>query len=68
MSPSDGISVIYCFFKYSPFLHEILDSPYLPPVLILDRIVLCCCVGALLVGLNQFNTGRLTQLTRRAIL
>jgi hypothetical protein len=54
--------------KYSPSLHEILDSPYLPLVLFLDRIFLCCRVGALLVGLNQFNTGRFTELTRRAIL
>ena len=51
--------------KYSPFLHEILDSPYLPLAHFLGRIFLCCCVGALLVGLNQFNTGRLTKLTRR---
>ena len=54
--------------KCSPFLHEILDSPYLPLALFWERISLCCCVGALVVWPNQFNTGRLTKLTRRNFL
>ena len=54
--------------KCSPFLHEILGSPYLPFALFWERISLCCCVGTLVVGLNRFNTGRLTKLTRRNFL